>query len=142
MSPQRIANSGSISIGTLRRSQWSSFFAFSDAVEFLPADFHVMNTYTGGHPESFRMFTLLIVKFLRRCIEDGSGESGSDGKCMLIDGVVKENIGGKTQVVHVCETENQRVEALKAWFGIELLAEEVEGIRGWRTELRGRADTE
>lgn len=100
-----------------------------------------MNTCTGRHPESFQTFTVLVVKFLKRDNEDGSGDLEISGKRMLVDGVVKENVGGKTQDVHACETEHERVKALKAWFGIELSAEEVEGIRGWRTELRGRADT-
>jgi arylamine N-acetyltransferase len=31
---------------------WNSFYAFSDQVEFLPADYHIMNWYTGSNPES------------------------------------------------------------------------------------------
>lgn len=34
---------------------WNSFYAFSDQVEFLPADYHIMNWYTGSHPESVRI---------------------------------------------------------------------------------------
>lgn len=122
---------------------WNSFFAFSDAVEFLPADFHVMNTYTGGHPESFQTFTVLVVKFLRQ-IKGGEIENGAEeiyGKRMLVNGIVKENLGGKTKVAQVCETEPERVAALRRWFGIELTAEEREGIKGWRTELKVGAGT-
>jgi arylamine N-acetyltransferase len=119
---------------------WNSFFAFSDAVEFLPADYHIMNCYTGGSAESFQTYTVLVVQFLRREDQDGSGEAGVYGKRMLAGGVVKENLGGKTQVVQVCENEKERVEALKKWFGIELTEEEKEGIKGWKTELRTVAD--
>ena len=55
---------------------------------------------------------------------------------MLVKGVVKENLGGKTNVVQECNTEAERVEALKAWFGIELTDEETTSIRGWHTELK------
>lgn len=120
---------------------WNSFYAFSDAVEFLPADFHVMNSYTGSNPESFQMFTALIVRFLRGRKEDGSGEQEVYGKRMLVDGVVKENVAGKTKVVKICESEEERVQALREWFGMELTEEEREGIRGWRTELKGGAAT-
>lgn len=120
---------------------WNSFFAFSDALEFLPADYHVMNTYTSGHPESFQTFTVLIVTFLQRRKEDGSGDEEIYGKRMLVDGVVKENLGGKTKIVQVCESEGERVEALRKWFDIELTKEEVEGIKGWRTELKASAGT-
>lgn len=118
---------------------WNSFFAFSDAVEFTPEDFGVMNWYTSASPESFQTFTVLVVSFLRRAKEDGEQEVY--GKRMLVDGVVKENLGGKTKVVQVCGSEEERVEALREWFGIRLTEEERKGIKGWRTELKGVAGT-
>lgn len=54
---------------------------------------------------------------------------------MLVNGEVKMNTGGKTQVVKVCKTEAERVEALREYFGIELTEEEREGIRGTCTDL-------
>ena len=115
----------------------NSFYAFSDQVEFVPADFKVMNWYTGSAPESFQTFTVLIVKFLRRLKEDGSEEEEEVyGKRMLVNEVVKENLGGKTTVVQECRTEGERSQALKEWFGMELTAEEGEGIKGWGTELK------
>ena len=59
------------------------------------------------------------------------------GKRMLVNGVVKENLGGGTTVVEDCMTEEQRLHALEKWFGIMLTEEEKAGIRGWVTELRG-----
>ena len=115
---------------------WNSFYAFSDQVEFLPADYHIMNWYTGSHPESFQTFTPLVVMFLRRFNQDAPGGSEIYGKRMLVNGVVKENLGGKTKVVEECQTEGERVEALKTWFGIRLSEEEIGSIRGWHTELK------
>ena len=57
------------------------------------------------------------------------------GKKMLANGVVKENMGGKTSVVETCRTEKERVEALRKFFGIDLTEEEQEGIKGLRTQL-------
>ena len=114
---------------------WNSFYAFYEA-EFTEADYKVMNWFTGHSPDSPQTWGLLVIKFLRR-LQEGSEDSYEVfGKRMLVDGVVKENLGGKTQVVETCTTEDDRIAALGGWFGIELTEVERKGIGGWRTELR------
>ena len=120
---------------------WNAFYAFSDQVEFLPQDFGIMNWHTAHDPTSFQTFTVLVVKFLRRPKAGVPGDAEIFGKRMMVDGVVKENLGGRTEVVRVCRYEGERVEALREWFGIELMGEERQGIRGWRTELKGEEGT-
>ena len=116
---------------------WNSFYAFSEE-EAIEADFQNLNWYTGSHPESFQTFTCIIVKFLRRAKSDvRDSDQEIYGKRMLVNGVVKENLGGRTTVVEDCMTEEQRLHALEKWFGIMLTEEEKAGIRGWVTELRG-----
>lgn len=115
--------------------RWNSFYAFSDMVEFLPQDYEVMNFFTGSNKESFQTFTVLIVKFLRRPKDGSSSEEEIYGKRMLVNGTVKENLGGKTKVVYECETEDDRIRALKAWFNIDLVDDEKAAIKGWVTEL-------
>lgn len=115
---------------------WNSFYAFSDLVEFLLPDFNIMNWYTGSCPESFQTFTVLVVKFLRRLNVERPSDDEIFGKRMLVDGTVKENLNGKTHVVQECKTEEERIEALREWFGIELTQEERESIRGFGTELK------
>ena len=115
---------------------WNSFYAFSEFVEFLPADFHVMNWYTGSCPESFQTFTVLTVKFLRRPNQDVPGDEEIYGKRMLVNGTVKENLGGRTKIVRECLSEMERIEALKTWFGIRLTDEETKGIQGRVAELK------
>ncbi|CAA7270270.1 unnamed protein product [Cyclocybe aegerita] len=110
---------------------WNSFYAFPE-LEFLHADFEIMNYYTGTNPESFQTFTVLVVKFLR------DEERGVYGKVMLVNGEVKRNLGGRTEVVKICKTEEERIEALEEWFGITLRAEEMDGIKGMSTELSAR----
>ena len=74
-------------------------------------------------------------------------------KLMLGDGMVKLNLAigsskhlsgrlwqgldGKTQLVRECTTEVERVHALKEMFDITLTEEEVQGIKGTITELKG-----
>ncbi|KAF2015797.1 arylamine N-acetyltransferase 1 [Aaosphaeria arxii CBS 175.79] len=114
---------------------WNSFYAFPET-EFMEADFKVMNWYTGSSPTSFQTFTCILIKFLRREREDGKGQEVY-GKRMLVNGTVKENLGGKTKVVRECRTEGERIEALEEWFGMRFTEEEREGIKGHVTELKG-----
>ena len=118
--------------------EWNSFYAFTE-MEFFFNDFVVMNHYTstfrGGN--NFQTEKVLVVRFLKGR-RDGMDEEMIVGKVMLVDGVVKRNDGGKTSVVRVCESEEERILALREDFAIELVKEEIEGIKGHRTELKGR----
>lgn len=118
---------------------WNSFYAFPE-FEFLEADFKVMNWYTSTSPESFQRYSPLVVKFLRgRKVVGTNGQEVDEeivGKRMLVVATVKENLGGSTQVVHECKTEEERVEALKHWFQIVLSEEEKTAIKGHWTELQ------
>ncbi|KAF1849036.1 arylamine N-acetyltransferase 2 [Cucurbitaria berberidis CBS 394.84] len=123
------------------QKEWNSFYAFSSEAEAMEADFHNLNWYTGAHPESFQTYTCLVVKFLRRLKEGSADGNEADekiyGKRMLVNGVVKENLGGRTRVVEDCKTEQQRLVAMQKWFGMTFTEEEQSGIRDWGTELRG-----
>lgn len=56
---------------------------------------------------------------------------------MLVNGDVKKNLGGKTELVKVFGNESERVLGLKGIFGITLTKDEVEGIKGRNVELLG-----
>lgn len=114
--------------GSEEDKPWNAFYCFSDKVEWSAADFDVCNWFTGCSPDSFQTTTVLVVKFLRR------GEEVY-GKRMLVNGLVKENLGGRTRLVQECQTEEERVKALKEWFGIELTDEEKKAIEGFQTAL-------
>lgn len=122
---------------------WQTFYSFSDAVEWLPPDFGVVNCFTGVSLESSAMTMVCMVKFLRRAVpnsKDSRAANGQQqeifGKRMLVNELIKENLGGKTRVVQECRTEEERVEALKKWFGVELTEEERLAIRGHMTEVK------
>jgi len=117
---------------------WISFYCFTDT-EFLEADFGIINYYT-SQGRTFQRVTVLAIKFLR---SGGDADAVEDverraitGKLMMLQGTLKRNLGGKTEIVKECKTEEERVQALKEWFGIELTEEEVAGIKGEVTELR------
>jgi arylamine N-acetyltransferase len=109
---------------------WNSFYCF-DETEFLEADFDVMNFYT-SQGRTFQRVMVLAIKFLRA--EGSPPRIG--GKVMLVNGVVKRNTAGKTEVVRVCKTEEERIKALKDYFNIDLTVEERNGITGEVTELK------
>lgn len=87
---------------------------------------------------NFQTKTVLVIKFLRG--EDENGEAKVIGKKMLIDTIVKANMGGRTEVLKVLKNEEERVQTLEEVFDIKLIEEEQEGIRGRVLEL-GRVET-
>lgn len=111
---------------------WHPFYCFT-LIEFMPNDWEVVNVFASTSPKSWQTKTVIAIKFLRRTREDGDEEIY--GKRMLVNELVKENLGGKTTVIHECKTEEERVAALDKYFGLRLTAEEKNGIRGWRTAL-------
>jgi arylamine N-acetyltransferase len=116
-----------------REKEWVSFFAFHDQFEFTEEDFGNINWYTSQSPESHQTWTPLAIRFLRGVGEDGRARVV--GKVMMVKGVIKRNVTGKTELVKVCTTEKERVEALRELFGIQLTEEEVVSIRGRQAEL-------
>lgn len=113
---------------------WNSFYAFNET-EFLDIDFRAVNYWTSQGP-TFQKTTVIIVKFLLGEAHKETGEHEISGKIMLVNGTVKRNMGGKTEVVQVCETESERVQAIKKWFGMGFTEEEVAGIKDTVTELK------
>ncbi|KAK2028768.1 cysteine proteinase [Colletotrichum zoysiae] len=106
---------------------WNASFCFTE-VEFLPQDLEVMNFYTSRSTTCFQTFTLLVVKFLRRGDE-------LYGKRMLVNRDVKENLGGTTNLIRECVSEEERITALREMFGIILTEEETWGIKGRVSEI-------
>ncbi len=118
---------------------WNRTYAFYE-VEFTEADFRVVNWYASQHPDSPQRTMVLAILFLRGRREGDNGKGPQEcvtGKLMMVDGEVKRNVTGRTELVKVCKTEQDRVEALREYFGIELTLEERESVRGRVVELKG-----
>ena len=116
---------------------WNSYYAFPE-IEYTPADLGVANWYTSQSSDSFQTKHVLVVLFLRREVSQVGtiNSQGIYGKIMLAGDVVKLNTGGRTEVLAVCNSEVERVRALKEHFGIHLEQEETDGIVGGITEIR------
>ncbi|KAI1421034.1 hypothetical protein F5Y12DRAFT_770274 [Xylaria sp. FL1777] len=114
--------------------EWNPFYCFT-LVEFIPNDWEVVNVYASTSPKSWQTKTVITIKFLRRPRDDGSGEEEIYGKRMLVNDVIKENLGGRTAVIHECKTDDDRVAALEKYFDLRLTEEEKSAIKGWRTAL-------
>lgn len=126
-------------------AEWNTYYAFGET-EASQWDLECANFWVKAHPDSFQRKQLLAVKFIRGSPSLGTGsiEQNGDssnaisvvGKVMLADGVLKENMGGKTRVLKDCRTEEERVKALEEYFDIHLTDEQRDGIKGFVTELK------
>lgn len=108
---------------------WNSFYSFGE-FEFFQDDFEVINRYT--HWQTLTLKNVWVVKFIRSGETDGlplldgelangvSGEIQIVGKIMLVNDVVKLNMGGKTRVIDSYETEDERKQGLMKWFSISV----------------------
>ncbi|UNI17780.1 hypothetical protein JDV02_004099 [Purpureocillium takamizusanense] len=129
--------------------EWNSFYSFAE-VEFFQEDFEVQNWWTSA--KTPHRWTVLVVRFLRQgepvhfadveAWQTSINQStcGDDkvhvvGKVMLVNDVVKVNMGGKTQVVHQVNSEEGRIQALLDYFGIRMTEEEAKCVDGWDIAL-------
>lgn len=128
---------------------WLDTYSFSDLVEFFLEDYEVMSYATSTLPDQVFLKRLICVRtilsteleseadFADAGLDKGKeGEVTTVGRMILVDREVKKRIGAKTTRLAHFETEQERVEALKKWFGIELTQEEREAIKGRGTEIR------
>lgn len=93
-----------------------------------------MSFFTSTNPASWFTFSIVCVKMLLGKAED-SDEDIIIGDVTLFDNEVKRRVYGKAETVEKLETEHQRVNALKKWFGIILSPAEQEAIKGTKTAL-------
>ena len=122
--------------------EWNSFYSFTET-EFFQEDFEVMNWWASA--KTLHRWTVLCVRFLREGEPikyprgDWQGHEASEvnivGKVMLVNNVVKVNMGGKTQVVHQVNLEDERRQALYDYFGIRLTEGQFQSIEGWYMAL-------
>lgn len=107
---------------------WLSFYAFPE-IEFLQADWNVLNLWMNTHEESQHVKDVLCVKFTRTGNGCG-GKGGINVEIYVVNDLVKKTLVGKTKIVKVLESEAERLEALREWFGITFTEEERRWIDG------------
>ena len=108
---------------------WSPVYCFTE-LEFLPQDYKILNYYTSTSRNSWFTQAVVVVKMIR-------GEKEIVGNLNMKDGMVKRRIKGESEIIVDCKSEVERIEALDRHFGIKLEADEVEGIQGLVTQLKG-----
>ncbi|KAK5116820.1 hypothetical protein LTR85_009080 [Meristemomyces frigidus] len=104
-------------------NQWAPAYCFTET-EFLPQDYEMMSWFTSTSPRSFFTYSVLCTKMLM----DEAGEK-IVGDVTLFRDKIARTIGGQRELLRECKTEEDRVEALKEIFGVELMPEEREGIK-------------
>ncbi|KAM0231270.1 hypothetical protein ACHAPO_008650 [Fusarium lateritium] len=119
-----------------KNKDWNSFYSFP-GIEFFAPDWGVVNWWINTHPDSHQRRNVLVIKFLRRTKKGEGLDSEQEicGKRMLINGVVKENLGSETRTVTVCQTEEERLLVLEQFFQISLTEKERLGIHGYVSAL-------
>ena len=110
------------------QDEWTSMYCFTE-VEFLPQDYEVMNFWISQSRKSWFTYRVVMVKMIME-------NETLIGTLSLNGGEIKRRIAGSTER-WICKTEDERVEALKTWFKIELTEDERKGIKGLVTELAG-----
>lgn len=111
------------------KSEWLAMYCFTE-VEFLPQDYEMMNFWTSQSRKTWFTWRIVVVRLV---MEEGE----LVGTMGLVGAELKRRVGGKTEVLRVCEGEGERLEVLREWFNIELSDFEKVGIKGMVTELRG-----
>ena len=94
-----------------------------------------MSYYINNSPQSWFTTTVVAVKMI---LDDDKQSSNGEqtkeevvvGKEMLCGAELMRNMGGRTQLVKTCATEQERVDVLRDVFGLVLTEEERMGITG------------
>lgn len=111
-------------------SDWMPNISFSE-MEFLPQDFAMINFGVSQRRTSW--FTHIFV--CMRMILDPTGEK-IVGQCIVSGKEVKRRLNGKTEVLQALNSEEERVEALRKYFDMNLREDEIQGIQGLSSELK------
>jgi len=120
-------------------------YCFTD-LEFIPTDIESMNFSPWLNPQSFFTHKVVAVRFT--CSTEAEEHPGSPGEAALegeIDGsltlnqdVLKWRRQGKKVMEVKFAIEDERVEALKKYFGIVVAEEDREAIKGTAAEVGGK----
>ncbi|THC96213.1 hypothetical protein EYZ11_004291 [Aspergillus tanneri] len=103
---------------------WKALYCFSE-LEWFPEDFDVINRYATW--DALGRGNVVVVKFMRN---DGNTNMDPDpqptesevqivGKLMLVNGELKQNLGGRTQVIERFD-ESRRTEVLRERFSMQI----------------------
>jgi arylamine N-acetyltransferase len=117
--------------------EWVPQWCFMD-YEVLPEDIRVMNMSPSKSPSSFFTFKVVGVQFTseKEDYSDGSARDLKnvggviDGNFIIDGNVFKYRKSGETKWEKTFRTEEERLDALRKYFGVELTEENERAIRG------------
>ncbi|KAI1056595.1 hypothetical protein LB507_002236 [Fusarium sp. FIESC RH6] len=117
--------------------EWTPQWCFIDH-EVLPDDIRVMNMAPSKSPSSFFTFRIMAVQFTSTAEDcsnmetrDLSKTGGDIDGSVFIDGnVMKYRKKGEVKIEKTFANEDERVEVLRRYFGVELKEEDRRAIRG------------
>ncbi|KAI6477400.1 hypothetical protein MCOR13_011780, partial [Pyricularia oryzae] len=125
--------------------EWQPMCCFNSDFELLPEDIEILNTH-GMSRTCFASRELLLQRFTTsnepltapgrtnmKDVMDGE----LDGSIVLYQNRLKWRREGNLKLSLEFRTEAERVEAIRLYFGIVLDKEELEGIKGTASEIRG-----
>ncbi|KAF2103852.1 cysteine proteinase [Rhizodiscina lignyota] len=111
-------------------SKWQEMYCFTD-LEFLPADYDVMNYYTSTSRQTFFTHIVLCSRMIF------GGEVGLEDEADEIVGVyilygetLKKRLHGENEVLIEFKSEDERLKALEDYFGISFNQGERSAING------------
>ena len=110
-------------------AEWAIKYCYTE-LEFLPADYNIMNYYTSTSHKTFFTRTVVVDKKLL----DDDGEY--KGSLILFGNTIKWRIHGVKEKEIEFETEADRLGALEEYFGIRFSEAERDGIRGLASQLK------
>lgn len=113
------------------KSGFQPTYCFSE-LEFLAGDYEVMKAGTTHNRNSWFTWRMVVV---RTVLDE---EEDVVGTIILVNDSLKRRINGKTEHIATFKYEDERIAALKEWFGIELSEDEKSGIKGAVTALADR----
>lgn len=107
--------------------EWTVAYCFI-LLEFFEADFQMGNFYTANSFDVPFTHFLLGAKIV---LKDGVPV----GRLTLLGDTFKLRDASGVKVLKECKTEQERIAALKEYFGIELIQEEIDAIKGRKVAL-------
>jgi arylamine N-acetyltransferase len=107
-----------LKLGDDGEDKWTPHYCFTET-EFLPQDYEIMSWFTSTNKVCFFTYSVVVMKML---LDDA--EQQVIGHLTLFNDKVMKNIGADREMLRDLKTEQDRLDALKEFFGIELTPEE------------------
>jgi arylamine N-acetyltransferase len=114
--------------------EWRRAYSFDSDIEFMPADFGVMNYFNYSHPDAFFVPNMVAIKFLLS--DEGTGQERINGRITLFNRDVKKRWNGETTPIALLDSEEARIRILEDIWGIELSQDDIKGIENWGSAIK------